>query len=135
MRNNLIASWDIDGVIYLGKGRPGCRPNPRDVIITGRSLLDEEKETKAMLGQRGIFNQVFMNPLPFESKTRESSGWHKANTINGYNARIQLTKIDIHFEDDPIQADIIRANCPGVEVVMLFHDLVEKENVRHLDAV
>ena len=128
-----INSFDVDGVIYMGPGRHGVFPGPRDVIITGRSLLDEEKETKSMLGQRGIFNQVFMNPLPFESKTRESSGWHKANTINGYNARIQLTKIDIHFEDDPIQADIIRANCPGVEVVMLHHNLVEKENVRHIE--
>jgi hypothetical protein len=39
--------------------------------------------------------------------------------------------IGLHFEDDPIQADIIERECPHVKVVRIVHDLVEKENVWH----
>jgi len=125
-----INSYDIDGVIFMGPGRRGVYPGQRDVIITGRSF-EEEKETKAMLGERGIFNQVYFNPIIFDLKTRESSGHHKAITIKMFNKRQQLTKIDIHFEDDPIQAKIIQEQNPDISVVLLQHDLVEKENVRH----
>lgn len=85
-----------------------------------------------MLGQRGIFNEVFFNPIPYELKTRETSGFHKAFAIQQYNRRDQLAKIAIHFEDDPVQAEVIRAKCPEVHVVLLEHNLTEKENVRHL---
>jgi hypothetical protein len=39
-------------------------------------------------------------------------------------------KIGLHFEDDPIQADIIEKETP-IKVVRIVHDLVEKENVWH----
>lgn len=126
-----INSFDIDGVIYMGPDLKGVYPGQRDIIITGRSI-EEKPETMMMLGQRGIFNEVFFNPLPYDMKTRETSGIHKAYTINLYNCRDQLAKIAIHFEDDPVQAEVIRARCRGVHVVMLEHNLTEKENVRHL---
>jgi hypothetical protein len=118
-----VNSFDIDGVIYMGPGRTGVWPGPNDIIVTGRSF-EEEAETLAMLQSRGINNKVHFNPLTYEEKTRESSGQHKANVINKLG-------IDIHFEDDPIQADVIRQQCPNIVIVMLEHDLVNKENQRH----
>lgn len=119
-------SFDIDGVIYMGPGRTGVFPGPDDVIITGRSY-EEEEETLAMLRARGINNRVYFNPLPYEEKTRSASGLHKARVL------ATLTDVQIHFEDDPIQAKAIRELCPHVHVVMLEHDLVNKENQRHKD--
>jgi hypothetical protein len=73
---------------------------------------------------------TYANHVVFDQKTRQTSGEHKARTIRRL---IELgSKINIHFEDDPIQADIIRQACPEIAVVLLQHDLVEKENVRHV---
>jgi len=119
-------SYDIDGVIYLGEGRKGLLPRDEDVIITGRSF-EEEDETQAQFVVLGIplMCDVWFAPWEKSHKTRRLSGLHKANTLNrliggsGYN-------IQIHFEDDPVQADIIRQFVPGIEVVMVTHNLTEK---------
>lgn len=127
--NNNIASFDIDGVIFLGKGLPGINPGKNDIIITGRSF-QEEKETMDMLESKGIFNKVYFNPIEFKDKTRESSGEHKAKTIS------KLIKegipLVIHFEDDEIQSEIIERST-SIHVVKINHNLTEKENVRHSD--
>ena len=122
-------SFDIDGVIYIRKGLIGVRPGPGDVIITGRSI-EEEPETKAMLEAAGIKNVVFYNPLPFDKKSRASSGIHKAAILN----KLKSTGLDIqiHFEDDPVQIAEIKKHAPWVNVVHLDHDLTYKENVRHV---
>ncbi|AGS81003.1 hypothetical protein [Caulobacter phage Cr30] len=123
-----IATWDIDGVIFLGEDLPGCTPRPNDFIITGRSF-EEADETLEMLHERGIHNRVFFNPIPFHKKTRESSGIHKANTIiyllrNGYD-------VVYHFEDDPIQEEIIEKMVPEIKVIRINHkNEIELENVR-----
>ena len=124
-----LNSFDIDGVIYLGEFG-GVYPGPTDVIITGRSY-EEESETRAMLAHKGIQNEVFFNKLPFAQKTRELSGWHKAYTIRHLIS--QGRQIAVHFEDDPIQADVISKVCPDVKIVLLVHDLTEKENRRNDD--
>ena len=118
-------SFDIDGVIYMGNGLAGVKPQYGDIIITGRSFQEEE-ETKAMLRDMGIHNKVYYNSLPFERKTRESSGRHKANVLNNFEG-----EITIHFEDDPVQIAVIKKYCPWLNVVHLNHNLTEKENVRH----
>lgn len=125
-----INTFDIDGVIYIGKEFGGVHPGPADHIITGRSF-EETDETIKMLQKRGIHNLVHFNPLPYEAKTRESSGFHKA-------AQIQKLKsygyqIACHFEDDEVQAKIIKTEHPEVNVIMLVHDLTNKENQRHID--
>lgn len=129
MRNEpgLINSFDIDGVIYMGK-YGGVFPGPHDIIITGRSK-EEEPETSAMLLSKGITNSVYMNPTPFDSKSREDSGRHKGRTL--FYLEKTGMRFGIHFEDDPIQAEIIRKMMPHINVVLLQHELVEKENVRH----
>tara|TARA_B100000035_G_scaffold195130_1_gene166589 strand:+ start:1244 stop:1693 length:450 start_codon:yes stop_codon:yes gene_type:complete len=130
MRNEpgLINSFDIDGVIYMGN-YGGVFPGEHDIIITGRSK-EEEPETTAMLLSKGITNQVFFNATPFDEKTRESSGRHKGQTLF-YLEEIGY-RFGIHYEDDPVQAEIIRKMMPHINVVLLQHELVEKENVRHV---
>lgn len=107
----------------------GLRPAMHDIIITGRSLYDECVYTHEWLKERDIRNLVFFNPVKFEEKTRENAGEHKANMINLLET--MGCKIGLHFEDDPVQADIIEKNCPHIKVVRVVHDLVEKENVWH----
>ena len=122
-------TFDIDGVIFMGWDMDGVYPGPRDIIITGRSN-QEMPETLQMLNEKGIQNVVYFNPLPYDQKTRASSGEHKAKTINMLLAKGE--DIKIHFEDDSIQADIIAEQCPTVKVVLLQHDLITKENTRHV---
>jgi hypothetical protein len=124
----MINSFDIDGVIYMGEFG-GVYPGPSDIIITGRSF-EEELATLQMLKKKGINNEVFFNPIPFDQKSRESSGKHKANILNDLRL-FKGIKVGIHFEDDPIQAAVIREDAPHVQVVLLQHDLVEKENIWH----
>lgn len=98
-----MKSFDIDGVISCG-----ICPGQGDVIITGRSI-DEYDETIEMLHSRGIYNQVFFAPWSYDQKTREASGYHKAGIINS----LEITR---HFEDDPIQIEIIRELCHNCQV-------------------
>lgn len=125
-----IRTFDIDGVVLINKEIGGLRPDQDDVIITGRSF-EEREETEAMLARRGITNKVMFNDLPYDEKTRESSGYHKAECIKAlFSAGYTVTA---HFEDDEIQAAVIRQECKDVPVIMVVHDLTEKENVRHHD--
>lgn len=124
-----INSFDIDGVIFMGYDHLGVYPGPKDVIITGRSL-EELPETKQMLLDRNILNTVYFNPIPFDKKTRVSSGIHKAFTLTYLQDMGYI--IGIHFEDDPIQAEVIRDSHPEIHVVMLQHNLMTMENVRHI---
>lgn len=121
--NKIVNSFDIDGVIYMGDAFTGVFPGPDDVIITGRSF-EESDVTTNMLTNRGIYNKVYMNPLKFDSKTRKSSGQHKARTLF-YLEEIGYS-FGIHFEDDPIQAEEIRKIMPHINIVMLEHNLTEK---------
>ena len=124
------ATFDIDGVINMGD-YPGIYPGPNDVIITGRSF-EESEETETFLIEKGLGNhRLYMNPLPFEQKSRLTSGIHKGKTINSLNS--QGFNIVIAYEDDPIQATMIKEICPEVKVVLIQHELVEKENVRHFN--
>lgn len=123
-----INTYDIDGVIFLGKDLEGLTPGKNDHIITGRSF-EEKPETEAFLHSREIFNTLHMNPLAFDQKSRASSGIHKGNTIKALESEGYV--IGVHFEDDPIQMEEIKKIVPHVNVILLVHDLVEKENVRH----
>lgn len=120
-----ICTFDIDGVICMGDW-VGVRPGLFDVIITGRSYQEKE-ETKAFLASKGITNTVFYNPVKFKDKSRESSGEHKARVIK--ELREDGFEIRCHFEDDDVQAKVIERET-GLPVVLLTHNLVNKENVR-----
>jgi len=129
-----VNGFDIDGVIHLGNGVCGIRPGPQDVIITGRSQ-QEEAETLAFLRRNGINNTVFFNQVPYERKTRASSGQHKAKTILDLS-RLGI-QVDYFYEDDEIQAQEIRkaidANYLDTKVIFVNNPFVDKENRRHLE--
>lgn len=133
MSKKNICSYDIDGVLYNGPNSPSLRPGTnQDVIITGRSI-DEKTETYEFLDSRKITNLVFFNYTPFDKKTRDGSGKHKADIINFYNCTSGTNRIVIHYEDDPVQAEIIQKLCPDVTVILLNNPLVELSNRRNLD--
>ncbi len=115
----------------MGENLIGLRPQAEDVIITGRSV-NEMEYTLKWLRSRNIRNSVFFNNILFNEKTREKSGIHKAKTLNNLIDNVKLD-IQFHYDDDPIQADIIERECPHVKVIRIVHDLVEKENVWHGD--
>ncbi len=132
-----VNGFDIDGVIHLGDGVCGIRPGPGDVIITGRSY-EEEAETLAFLRRNGIHNPVFFNQVPYEEKSRESSGWHKGETIKMLH-RTGLT-IQYFFEDDEVQKAEIERKIEEVStwkiqtrVIHVNNPHVKKENRRHLE--
>lgn len=125
MESSIIRSFDFDGVINLD-GKLGMKPDPHDIIITGRSY-EELPETQAFLEKFGIKNRVYYNKLPFNQKTRQSSGHHKAVTI--LYLGVMGTRISEHIEDDPIQAEVIERFLPGFKVVLIESD-VELENVK-----
>lgn len=124
-------SYDLDGVVYMGKEFGlGLRPSPDDIIITGRSF-EEAKDTYLWLHSYGIFNPVFFNPRKYSDKTRKSSGFHKFLVINEFINND--CKITFHFEDDPIQAEVIESNLnSNTKVILIQHNLVEKENTRYV---
>lgn len=99
---------------------PGLRPEPNDMIITGRSF-EERPETERMLAKRSINNQVFYNPLKFEHKTRESSGRHKAFTIKELQSKGYI--VICHFSSDKVQAKIIKKECPEVSVKIILEQI------------
>lgn len=111
-----INSYDIDGVIYMGEDLLGLHPQPNDVIITGRTRPQQVK-TQGMLNDRGILSFLFINPIDIDNSPREVSGRHKAAvlTMLDENGRVVMN----HFEDDHLQADIIREFCPWVNVVII----------------
>jgi hypothetical protein len=123
-------TFDIDGVIYINKEIGGLHPGKNDVIITGRSY-EEAPETLKMLEDRGIFNVVFFNLLPFDQKTRKTSGDHKASIINGLLG--YGCKIGCHFEDDKTQAAVIRRKCPVPVILIGSNGFTNLENVRHAE--
>lgn len=112
-------SYDLDGVIFV-EGEVLLRPTESDIIVTGRSI-DEKEYTLKWLRENNINNEVIFNNIPFNEKTREKSGQHKANILN-------MRKVKYHFEDDEIQAIIIEQLVPSVKVIRVVHDLTDKEN-------
>lgn len=119
-----LNTFDFDGVIYLNPDITGVHPGPHDLIVTGRSFEEGEK-VKGRLAARGITNLVFLNPLPWAERSRETSGAHKARVL-----RLLLEAgfaVGAHFEDDEVQAEVIARHVPEVHLVMLVHKLTTKD--------
>lgn len=113
-----VNSYDIDGVILMGELN-GLRPGPEDIIVTGRSF-QQRSETLAILRARNINNFVFFNPLSRMDPNygRVASGKHKAKTIT--NLLGMGIAVEVHFEDDEIQAEIIRRVLPQKSKVVMI---------------
>jgi hypothetical protein len=121
-----IQIFDIDGVIFMTKDIQGIRPYPEDIIITGRSY-EEEQETLEMLSHKGITNKVYFNTIPYDEKTRESSGIHKGKTLQMLLA--EGKNIVCIYEDDEIQIEQIKKYV-DIPIVHIKHNLKDKENNR-----
>jgi len=134
VQHTFINAFDIDGVIDLGKFS-GLYPGKNDVIISGRSY-EEEPETKKMLEEKNISDRkLYLNPLPFDRKTRKSSAEHKAKTvIELFNRGIS---INLFYEDDWDQLRIEQKKFANyglkTRVIWVNHGgLIEKENIRRI---
>lgn len=124
-----VCGFDCDGVLSIPViGYSRIQPRVDDVIITGRSY-EESEETLKYLRSNGIFNIVYFNPIKFKNKSRHSSGVHKANIIKKLK-RIGLVDVEYFWEDDSIQIDVIKSECPEINIINIRHDLVEEGNVR-----
>ena len=114
--------FDFDGVVYFGGDSPGVYPGPDDLIVTGRSFEERDK-TISWCEHFGIKNRIYFSQIPVRLRTREISGYHKAITLRDI---MKTNRVELFFEDDPIQKAIIEAMVPEVKVVHLVHDLTEK---------
>ena len=119
-----INTFDIDGVIYMGDDYDGIYPGPNDVIVTGRAEYSR-KETEDMLTAKGINNPLYMNDKPKGFTDRRQSGLSKAMQF----IRLEALgyKINIHFDDDPVQIEEITKAMPHIHCVHISHDLIPKE--------
>lgn len=119
-----INAFDFDGVVSLG-----ITPGKNDIIITGR-CYDEAHIIYKELNKRGIKNAVFFNPISYDvrgdhtASARIYSGEHKARTLK--QLQKNCTNVLCFFEDDPLQAKIIKESGWGGNVVLVCSDLVEK---------
>ena len=120
-----VYGYDFDGVISIG-----ITPrSSEDVIITGR-CIDEADYVRATLLARGITNKVYFNPMTLRERgnhtkqARRYSGSHKAKTISELKKEgIYVTRF---FEDDELQALIIKNAHSDIELVYIDSNLVEK---------
>lgn len=120
-----VNMYDFDGVVSIG-----VKPmRASDVIVSGR-CRDESAYVRGKLMELGITNAVYHNPLTLSERgdhteyARKCSGVHKANVIATFKK--WNIKVDTFFEDDELQARIIKSYHPEVLIVLLKHDLVEK---------
>lgn len=118
-----INAFDYDGVVSLG-----ITPGPNDVIISGR-CFDEAPEINKKLRERGIFNAIYFNPISYELRgdhteaCRKISGHHKVAIV--CMLKINGITVKNFFEDDNIQAKIIKKVHKDVNIVMVTSNLVE----------
>lgn len=94
-----MKSYDIDGVLTAG-----VRPEKPCVIVSGR-LAAFMPETRRQFAELGIDPDIPLYLRPSgEPADRVGAGVWKATIIN-------WARVDEHWEDDPLQAQIIAAMC------------------------
>jgi hypothetical protein len=120
-----IFAYDFDGVVSIGI-------SPRfsdDIIITGR-CQEEAPYVFEQLAKMGITTNVYFNQMTLAERgnhtvqARTYSGLHKARTIT--KLKDEGIIIDRFFEDDPVQKAIIEEHHPGLDIVHIVSNLVEK---------
>lgn len=120
-----VRMYDFDGVVSEGIHYP---LSYHDVIITGRTF-QESKVVYDKMKELGISNAVYFNPIHLKDRgnhsiaARTSSGNHKATIIS----LLKANKVNIieFFEDDQLQADIIKATHTELKI-NLIESTIEK---------
>lgn len=97
----ILNGYDLDGVLTHG-----CVPEEPYVVISGRTSSEFDDTVRAW--SRKARTEIREDGLRGD---REHAGRFKAQRI----AALGVTRF---FDDDPVQAQIIREGCPDVEVVV-----------------
>ena len=82
-----------------------------DSIVTGNTINMSEP-VLTWLTKHGISCPVFFNPDIKQAYDREAAGKWKASIL-------AKSEVNDFYEDDPIQAAIIRNECPNLTVVFV----------------
>jgi hypothetical protein len=98
----MLNGYDCDGVLTVG-----VVPERPWVCISGRTHAEAGVVPAILSESQGNY---FRGVGPYD--VHHHPGRFKAEKIN----ELGVTRF---FEDDPIQADIIRASCPGCEVYLV----------------
>lgn len=98
LRKELVGT-DLEGTFSLSSGATVC--------ISGRTFAEYDHVAKAVASQMPLYIRGHGT-----YGDRHHAGGFKALMIN----ELGVTK---YFEDDPLQADIIRMLCPFCEVVLV----------------
>lgn len=114
-----VKAYDFDGVVSEGIHIPRWQ---HDIIISGRTF-QESAVIYDKMEELGIKNAVYFNPIHYKDRgdhtvsARTSSGTHKAAIISMLFAnKVNLVEF---FEDDFIQADIIKEAHPTLKITLV----------------
>lgn len=104
-----MKGYDIDGVLSTGK----FMPTAEDVILSARGY-DSYQRTIEHLKSWGITEYKYIFLAPYKHEWISGKDWiggaFKAEIIN----RIGITEF---YEDNPMQIDVIKNNCPNCNVI------------------
>ena len=109
--------YDFDGVVSAGQ----YTPKVGDIILTGRCYHECDVVYEYLIDNQISGVAVFFNPMHINHRgnhtlgSRTLSGKHKANVIK--QLKLNGCEIGKIFEDDPVQAKIIRISCIDVDIV------------------
>lgn len=99
----MLIGSDIDGVLSTG-----WRPSESEYVIVSGRTLDEWGRT---IKELGVEHPIFLRPYGVPCD-RQAAGEWKSLIVS----KMGITKF---YEDDEVQASIIRENNPGCEVVII----------------
>lgn len=105
-----MRSFDMDGVVTAG-----CIPSEGDIIVTGR-LYTGFAQCYRECRELGVPESVPIYMRPFGAditdinEARRAAGEWKAKLLG-------VTLAEEHWEDDPVQIQIIRQRLPSLKVV------------------
>lgn len=97
-----LTGYDIDGVLTNG-----IKPEGDYVIVSGRTLAEYGDFVKKLAQNAPVYIRAIG-----EFGDRQAAGEWKASIVN-------LLKISKFYEDDPVQAGIIKVNNPDCEVIIV----------------
>lgn len=116
-----INSFDFDGTLTTGRFTPIVGV---DVVVTGRCFNESKyvNDKLTELGADGIavfFNTLHLNVRGDKTESaRIKSAIHKVEVLTKLLANNTVT----HYEDDPIQIEIIKGMLPLIEVVEVTNE-------------
>jgi hypothetical protein len=102
-----LTGYDVDGVLTAG-----IKPEGPYIVITGRLMKAWDKTVKEI----GTAAPIFMRPFGGDCD-RVAAGHWKATVI-------ALCGVSVFYEDDPVQAKVIRERCPTCELRMVVNGKV-----------